>query len=209
MKKILILLALIAFQANAQIPTSNFTVNGQTFLVKNLSNTLVITNSQSPIKSGEIVPTGNADNECYNQLIKNDFYRFFYRKEDFLRFYNILREVFPSRRILQFGSNKTIDFEFQISTQGRLLEIKYQFAKTLPITTQEIALLDKRLKESMSFTLKPNNICIVNGHTVFSYDWDMRFEQIHDSFGHGQGEEWEYHDDKLRRMIDDGEDPRN
>ena len=65
MKKILIFLALIVFQANAQIPTSNFTVNGQSFITKivgtlqNNDYDLTVTNSQSPIKSGEIVPTGD------------------------------------------------------------------------------------------------------------------------------------------------------
>ncbi|MCU0439633.1 MAG: hypothetical protein MUC49_17220 [Raineya sp.] len=165
MKKILIIVILLVtvLEIQAQIPTSNFTVNGQTFLVKviqpqNPKYHVAITNSQSPIKSGQVVINEMPD-ECYNQSVKGYLYRFDYRKSDFIRFYNILREVFPSRRASQIGLKETIMFYFTVGSDGRMLEVEYQFRGTIPITIQEIALLDKRLKESMFFTLKPNNIC--------------------------------------------------
>ncbi|MCU0439634.1 MAG: hypothetical protein MUC49_17225 [Raineya sp.] len=197
MKKILIIVILLvtALEIQAQIPTSNFTVNGQTFLVKNLSNTLTVTNAQSPIKSGQVIINEMPD-ECYNQSVKGYLYRFDYRKSDFIRFYNILREVFPSRRASQLGLKETIMFYFTVGSDGRMLEVEYQFNKNLFITTQELALLDKRLKESMSFTLKPNNICARNGLTAFSY-------------GHGFGPIWEENDRDLQELIDMGADPRN
>jgi hypothetical protein len=195
----------------AQIPTTNFTVNGQTFLVEELTNTLVIENAQSPIKSGAVIHNGIPNPDCYKALsgfARDAFYTFEYRKEDFMRFTNILREVFPQPRAMALGARESIDMSFTISPQGQILEIRYQFDKDLAITTTELALLDKRLKESMFFTFKPNHVCSSSNVISLQSQW-ISFGDLYSPYGFGEGPLWQDAERRLREMIEEGEDPRN
>ncbi|MCS6796260.1 MAG: hypothetical protein NZ516_09905 [Raineya sp.] len=212
MKKYIIFsLLLNACWVKAQIPTTNFTVNGQHFIVEELPNILVVENAQSPIKSGAVVPNGIPNRDCYLALIgfaTNPFYNFNYRKEDFIRYTNILREVFPYTRAMALGMKKSINMYFTINPQGQILEIRYQFGKDLAITPNELELLDRRLKESMFFTFKPNHVCSSSNVISLQVIW-VTFEELYSPYGYGLGEDWMEFDRQLRELIEEGEDPRN
>jgi hypothetical protein len=204
---------------HAQIPTSNFTVDGQTFAVEIVAleandpnPSLFVENTQSLIKSGAVVSNGIPSNDCYRALTgfaNYPFYTFEYNKPDFIRLYDIFREVFPMAKATALGALKEeIDLRFLITPQGQVLEVWYQFSKDLNITPAELALLDRRLKESMHFTFKPNHVC--SSSTVIGLQgWGVRFKDLYTPYGYGYGADWEESDRILQMMIQEGEDPRN
>ena len=212
------LLFLGTFVLKAQIPSTNFTINGQNFLVRVVSigtndpePDLVVENAQSPIKSGAVVSNGTPSNDCYKSLTgfaTNPFYTFNYRKDDFIRYTNILREVFPQSRAMALGMKQSIDMRFTINPQGQILEILYQFDKNLAITPSELALLDRRLKESMYFTFKPNHVCSSSNVISLQSIW-LTFQELYSPYGYGIGPDWIEFDRQLQMLIAEGEDPRN
>ena len=213
-------MVLLVTTAFSQIATPSFTINGQTFLVKKIttgeidpnsnSYDYVITNSQSPIKSGLVVSNGVPSELCRDYLsgYEGEFYSFYFRKNDFLRFFNILREVFPENRVNQLLANdKGIYFDFVINDKGVLLDIDYQFSADNGYTAAEIAHLDRRLRESMFFTLNSTHVC--SGANMLGIKYEVRMNQLYTPFGYGVGDFWQRKDQILRDLIAEGEDPRN
>jgi hypothetical protein len=209
MKQIFIILFLgCSFLVKAQFPTTDFTIDGQTFKVKKLTNTCVVTNSQSPIKSGAVRSNGVSSELCSSYLngYAGTFYTFDYRKEDFIRFYNILREVF-SQYEADLLKLEDIDFYFVMNDKGQILDINYQFDGSASITADQIAYLDKRLRASMFFTLKPGHMC--TGTNMIGLNYMFSFSELYSLYGYGRGKDWDYNDRMLRDLILQGYDPRN
>ncbi|MDX1903891.1 MAG: hypothetical protein SFU27_07010 [Thermonemataceae bacterium] len=223
MKKILFLVFYLvcSYTVFSQLPNTNFSVNGKNFLVSTSEGFYTYVFAGSPIETGQIRPTSAPSPECACSLngYCDDFYSFEYKKPDFLRFYNIFREVFPKQRVFDMldrisnGSATKFILEMSIDDKGNLLEVRYVIPKELAEVLQstELEKLDTKLLSSMKFSLKAGHVC--SGMTIIHLfsggnGYYLSLSDLYDEYGYGRGNYWKNTDDILQLMLEDGEDPR-
>ena len=206
-------------QAMAQqfVPGSSFTVDGEQFLVRSLKSPLQGGNSigyriyhfNSPIAKLEQPSKVNyPNNDCLVALVGGLLYNFEENRADFIRFYDVLREVLPLSRLSSLPENgdSDISINFVTTPRGQIKEINYFISLNSPYTIQDIALLDKLLKQRMLFTLPRRHICEGINHFIFHIDVNGNdIRAIHSkSYYLGTGEYWQKMAEELefRKTLD-------
>ncbi len=201
--KIVIILLFVSNAINAQIPAGTFTVNGKTFVA--MIDTEIFSSGErmAPNTMGIFLQSGTIMNpvthpdptrECLTSVIMKSR-----NKPDFLRYFNILRSVFPATRCTAIFNhdNLTIGMigvhcTFNITANGVIKDVAFQISENNIITPQEIELLHTRLMQQMSFTTNPINCPSYAG---FMFEDDMKsvedFNIIHtEPYYFGNGPAW-------------------
>lgn len=162
------MLMLITSDIQAQVPIApgTFTVNGKTFLVKLRTNPIF--NGAVPnyltiyLQSGlmnnyptvRTTPLPSAD--CTSS-VHNDFEN---HKSDFVKFYDVLRNVFSDARcnaIMNHDNEGPTFFVFDVTADGVVQDLTISITLNSLVTPQEIEALYTQLLAQMKFTTSPIN----------------------------------------------------
>jgi hypothetical protein len=206
-------------QAIAQqfVPGSSFTINGEQFIVEGLKSPFhggnivnhVIYHFNSPIAKLEQPSKVNyPSRDCLDALVNRELYYFEENQADFKRFYDVLREVLPPSRLSNVPENNdsNIGLVFVATPRGQIKEISYYLRLNSPYTQQDIALLDKLLKQRMLFTLPRRHVCEGINHFIFHIRVNGNdIRAIHSkSYYLGTGEYWQKMAEELefRKTLD-------
>jgi len=220
--RIIFILCLTALlQARAQqIAPGTFTINGESFIVENHISRLfskgdiigyTIYHFNSPIAKLEQPSRVNyPSRDCLDALVGGLLYEFEENQADFKRFYDVLREVLPPSRLSNLPENNdsNIGFVFVTTPRGQIKEISYYLSLNTPYNQQDIALLDKLLKQKkkMYFTLPNQHICEGINHFIFHIEVNGNdIRAIHSkSYYLGTGEYWQKMAEELefRKTLD-------
>ena len=153
-------------QAQTPIAPGTFTVNGKTFLVKLRTNaivgntipsSLVIYLQSGLINSFPAIGTRTPmPNDC-SSSVHNDFEN---HRADFMKFYNVLRNVFSDARctaIMNHDNEGPDFFVFAVDANGAVLDLTISITLNSLVTPQEIEALYTQLLAQMKFTTSPIN----------------------------------------------------
>jgi hypothetical protein len=207
MKTLIIFLALFwacIIQASAQFTNiSEFTVNGEKFFIAPalyFDNATQwgyrIYHSKSPISNLEQPEDVNYPSQnCFDDLVNKVIYNFEENQADLKRFYDVARSVFPPSRLANIPENIDADISLVLITtpRGQIKEINYYLRLNNPYTQQEIALLDRLLKQNMYLTYPRRHSCEGINHFIFDLEIDgYDIRAIHsDPYYFGLGEYWQ------------------
>jgi hypothetical protein len=204
--RIIFILCLTALlQARAQeIAPGTFTINGESFIVENQRSRYpngdiigyTIYHFNSPISKLEQPSKVNyPSRDCLDALVNRELYYFEENQADFKRFYDVLREVLPPSRLSNLPENNdsNILVSFVTTPRGQIKEVSYFISLNSPYTIQDIALLDKFLKQRMYFTLPRRHVCEGINHFIFHIEVNGNdIRAIHsDPYYFGLGEYWQ------------------
>ena len=213
--KISLLLILLVSKMQAQtsragstgIPAGTFTVNGKTFIAFVDTQTYPSSGERmAPNTMNVFLQSGTIMNPPANPPLTRECLASVFigrgngqNKPDFLRYFNILRSVFPPARCTAIFNNDNslvgmigVSCVFNVTANGVVKDIAFSISENNIITPQEIELLHTRLMQQMSFTLAPVNCPSYAG---FMFEDEMRnledFNIIHTApYYFGNGPAW-------------------
>ena len=178
--QIVVFLLFISFGLQAQTPVrpGTFTINGKTFLVTVSTRTFSDGGRMAPntmhvvLVGGSInIPTvrPSSTQECVATVIERTR-----SKADFLRYFNILRTMFPVARCTAIFNNDSplngwigISCTFNVNITGTLKDVSFTISENTLITQQEIELFYTTLMAQMYFTI-PDNNCPTYAEFIFN-----------------------------------------
>ncbi len=213
MKQFIVFIALLLFNFSMQaqvvstrIIPGTFTVNGKTFIAAVDTETspqgrLMMPNTMRVVlQSGTIMnPVANpgASQECFASVTVKRYKG--HSKPDFLRYFNILRSVFPASRCTAIVDNDNlllgtvgVNCTFNVTATGVVKDVVISISENNIITPQEIELLYTTLTTQMSFTTNPVNC---PSYVGFMFEDEMRemedLKIIHsEPYYFGNGPRW-------------------